>query len=264
MDAAPFVVMPLPNALTIDLDLPDADLNGAVATALLESLDGKGRATFFLPATAARSAGQIIGSGHEVGVLTTRNPSRSRPYCRDFQRELADSKQALEDATGVRVRGHRNAAFGILEESEWVYDVLLDAGFEHDSSRRHQRDDQVRVPVPRSVHTLLRWNGLLLEIPVTAADLPIGRIPMTSATMVRTMPLVGWSLLARNRGVRGEPLIAHVRASELRAQRPFGGSAPRVDVRAARRVGEVATRLGLTSIASAYSEYLKAAPILES
>jgi hypothetical protein len=255
---------PLPNALTIDLDATDATLNSAIAAALLEALDGKGRATFFLPATASSSAAAIAAAGHEVGAITAKNPSRGRPYCGEFQRELVETKHALEDAGGARVRGHRNASFGIIEETEWVYDVLLDSGFEHDSSRVPPRDDEVvRSPVPRSLHTLRRWNGMLLEIPVTTADLPIGRVPVATTTMVRTLPLAGWSLLARNRGGRGEPIVARVRASELQSgtfRRGSGG----VDARAVRRIGELAARLQLTSIASAYSDYLRAAPILES
>jgi peptidoglycan/xylan/chitin deacetylase (PgdA/CDA1 family) len=266
MDAAPFGYMrQLPNALTIDLDAADTAHNARIGTALLEALEGKGKATFFLPARAAKSAAEIVAAGHEVGVITSRNPSRSRPYCPDFQRELADTKHLVEDAAGTRIRGHRNASLGIVEETEWVYDVLLDAGFEHDSSRVPPRDDQVvRGPVPRSLHTLRRWNGMLLEIPVTTADLPIGRVPFATTAMVRTMPMAGWSLLARNRGSRGEPLVAHVRASELTLHATFGRGPARVDTRAVRRVGDLAKRLQLTSIASAYSEYLLAAPILDS
>jgi hypothetical protein len=266
MDAAPFGSMqPLPNALTNDLDATDPALNSAIAASLLETLAGKGKATFFLPASASSSAAAIAAAGHEVGVITTKNPSGGRPYCGEFQRELLEAKHAIENASGTRVRGHRNASSGIVEETEWVYDVLLDSGFEHDSSRIPPRDDEVvRSPVPRSLHTLRRWNGMLLEIPVTSADLPTGRIPVATTTRVRTLPLAGWSLLARNRGGRGEPIVARVRASELQSGMTFGRVGGRVDVRAVRRLGELAARLQLTSIAAAYSDYLKAAPILES
>src|SRR4051812_23891924 len=90
-DAAPFACMrSLPNSLTIDLDIADPALNDAVCSSLLEALEGKGKGTFFLPANAARSAAAIVAAGHESGVFTTRNPSRSRPYCADFQRELLE------------------------------------------------------------------------------------------------------------------------------------------------------------------------------
>jgi hypothetical protein len=59
-----------------------------------------------------------------------------------------------------------------------------------------------------------------------------------------------WSAFAEDRRARGEPVVVHLRASEL------GGGKPE-------RAGRIASRLACTSVASALPELYRRAPIIE-
>ena len=263
-----------PNLVTVDLDesrdpSASADLE-LVADGLLEALDrSKTRATFFVPRSFAESKPQLARRfaerGHEVACLTIQQPAKSKPYCPTFSGELDATRDAIEEATGVRVRGHRNAAFAVDYESEWAYDVLVDHGFEYDSSRIPPKYVDSRFqPVPRTVHAVRRWGGTLLEVPVSTADVLSMRVQLGTAGAIRGIPLPVWSALVEGRQARGEPLVMHLRASELLRSAGFTRKATTADRKTMERVSRFVERFPFTSVANALPELLRAAPIIES
>jgi hypothetical protein len=264
----------IPNLVTVDLDaLRDSAASNdleIIADSLLEALDqSKTRATFFVPRWFAdekpESTRRVVTNGHEIACLSTEQPARTKPYCATFSGELDATRDAIESATGVRVRGHRNAAFAVDYESEWAYDVLVDRGYEYDSSRIPPKYADVRFPpVPRSVHAVRRWGGTLLEIPVSTADVLTMRVQLGTAGTIRGIPLPVWSALVEDRQVRGEPLVMHLRASELRRTARFSArSRATADKKTLERVSRITGRFAFTSVANALPELLRAAPIVE-
>ena len=262
------------NLVTIDLDQSGDAANADVevlADGLLDALDrSTTRATFFVPGALATARPELtrrfVECGHEVACLSSEQPAKARPYCARFSGELETTRDAIESATGVRVRGHRNAAFAVDYESEWAYDVLLDQGFEYDSSRIPPKYVDSRFqPVPRSVHAVRRWSGTLLEVPVTTADLLSMRIRLGTTGSIRGIPLPVWSALVEGRQARGEPLVMHLRASELRRNARFSmRSSRKADRRTLDRVTRLVGRYPFTSVAHALPELLRSAPIIES
>src|SRR5689334_23185047 len=111
----------IPNLVTVDIDASRdgaAPSNPDVADGLLAALDrAKAKATFFMSRPVAEKesalARHLTERGHEVACLTTERPAQARPYCAKFTGELEATRDALEQATGTRVRGHRNAAFAV-------------------------------------------------------------------------------------------------------------------------------------------------------
>lgn len=264
---------PIPNLVTVDLDEsrdPAAAELDAVADGLLEALErSKTRATFFAPRSFVQAhpqlARRVVDRGHELACLTTREPARIRPYCSSFADELDATRDAIEDVTGVRVRGHRNAAFAVDYESEWAYDVLVDHGFEYDSSRIPPKYVDSRFqPIPRTAHTVRRWGGMLLEIPVSTADVLSMRVQLGTTGTIRGIPLPVWSAVVEARQARGEPLVMHLRASELRRTARFAlkPSSP-ADRRTLERVSRMVGRFPFTSVADALPQLFRSAPIIE-
>lgn len=265
----------LPNLVTIDLD---ASTGGASATdletiadGLLTALDRSNtQATFFIPRAVAESKApltrRIADAGHEVGCLSHTPPARERPYSTFFSDEVHGARTAIEDATGVRVRGHRNATFAIDQSSEWAYDVLVDQGFEYDSSRLPPRySERGFDPVPRTVHAVRRWGGTLLEIPVSTADVLSMRMQLGTTGSIRGIPLPVWRALIAARQSRGEPLVMHLRASALRRQSIFGRNAHFMsDKKMFDRVSGIVTQFPFTSVVRAFPELLRSAPTIES
>jgi hypothetical protein len=266
----------IPNLVTIDLDESrDAGARADVevmTNGLLDALEGsKTQATFFVPRSVAESnpalTRKIADAGHELACLTITQPANERPYCASFASELSATKGAIEGATGVRVRGHRNATFAVKYESEWAYDVLVDHGFEYDSSRFPARyaefGDQ---PIPASVHAVRRWGGMLLEVPVSTTDVLSMRMQVGTTGTLRGLPLPVIALMVAGRQKRGEPLVMHLKASELRRAPGMltRSAAPTADRRTLHRVSGIVNRFPFTSVARALPDLLRAAPIIES
>lgn len=265
----------LHNLVTVDLDATNgqsASETAVVADGLLDALARSGtRATFFASREVATSTPaltkRVSDAGHEVACLTMARPAGARPYSREFSVELEVTRSAIEDSTGVRVRGHRNARFAVDYSSEWAYDVLVDHGFEYDSSRFPPKHVEFGYqPVPRTIHAVRRWGGTLLEVPVSTTDVLAMRVQLGTAGTIRGIPLAVWAELVQARQSRGEPLVMHLRASELyRASRIFRrASGPSVDRRTIERVSGLVGRFPFTSVANALPTLLRSAPIIES
>lgn len=261
------------NLVTIDLDSPAGQSENAeaVTAGLLDALSRTSTmATFFMPRSLAENEGalarRISEAGHEVGCLTTTQPAKARPYAKEFSDELVATRSAIENATGVRVRGHRNATFAVDYQSEWAYDVLVDHGFEYDSSRVPPKHVEFgSLPVPRTAHAVRRWGGTLLEVPVSTADVLAMRVRLGTTGSLRGIPLILWKTLIEARQASGEPLVMHLRASELRPQSLLGRSAAaRADRRALDRMAGITGRFPFTSVAKALPDLLRSAPIIES
>src|SRR5690606_35897019 len=96
------------------------------------------RATFFvLGWVAERSPAlvrRIAAAGHEVASHGWSHELIYRQTREVFREETLRSKQLLEDLLGISVRGYRAASFSITPRSLWALDVLIELGFEYDSS----------------------------------------------------------------------------------------------------------------------------------
>jgi peptidoglycan/xylan/chitin deacetylase (PgdA/CDA1 family) len=247
----------VPNLVTVDLDESRARVDVAAITDGLLAHFGRGeaRATFFVPRQLAEGCASLVRriaeAGHEVGCLTSTRPAKAKPYCPSFASELEATRDAIEQVIGVRVRGHRNAAFAVDYESEWAYDVLIDRGIEYDSSRIPPKYVEFGYQrVPRAAHAVRRWGGTLIEVPVSTADVLSLRVRLGATSTIRGWPMPVWSALASGARARGEPLVMHLRVSELR---PKG----------VERVGRIVNGLSFTSVASALPALYRTAPIIE-
>jgi hypothetical protein len=251
----------IPNLVTVDLDESRVSRSRGeietIANGLLDALDrGSTRATFFVPRAFAENRAsltrRIVDRGHEVSCLTTAQPAKAKPYCAGFCGELEATRDAIEHATASRVRGHRNYAFAVDYESEWAYDVLLDRGFEYDSSRVPPRHVEFGYqPVPRTAHAVRRWGGTLIEVPISTAEVLAMRIRLGGSGTISSWPMPMWSAVVNDRRTRGEPVVLHLRASEL-------------GPRTLERAGRIVSRFGCTSVASALPELYRSAPVIES
>jgi len=106
---------------------------------LLELLDQHGiKGTFFVLGQVGEAFPELVReiqvSGHEIGVHGHDHHVFDKLSPAQARQELYRGKAVLEDITGVKMRGHRAPAFSINPNTAWVLDLLLDLGFEYDSS----------------------------------------------------------------------------------------------------------------------------------
>lgn len=124
---------------TIDPKLPLTNRFYINTRKILEAFEARGvKGTFFVLGLAAEQAPEMVreihGAGHEVQshgygheLITTISPEH-------FRADVERSKKLLEDIIGEAITGYRAPAFSIDSTTLWALDVLVDLGFQYDSS----------------------------------------------------------------------------------------------------------------------------------
>ena len=162
---------------------------------ILEQFAAAGaRATFFvLGWTAERDpemVREITGAGHEVGAHSWIHRRVDRITPEEFREAVRRSKALLEDITGERVAGYRAPSFSIGRGQEWAFDVLLDEGYEYDSSL-FPIDAGPGYGYPgaaRDPHWLNRTEGCLAEVPLLTLRRAGRAWPAAGGAYLRLLP----------------------------------------------------------------------------
>lgn len=185
------------------------------------------RGTFFvLGWIAERHPGlvkRIAAAGHEVA---SHGYSHQLIYCQTpekFREETTLSKRLLEDLVGAPVLGYRAASFSITRDSLWALDVLLDLGFQYDSSIFPIRHDRYGIPgAAREPGPLQAPSGrTLIEFPMSAASFGGLRIPVSGGGYFRLLPY--WMTRAGLRQIneqQGHPFAFYLHPWEVDAAQP--------------------------------------------
>lgn len=127
---------------------------------------------------------EIHDAGHEIGVHGHDHHVFHKLTHEQASEELYRAKAVLEDLTGIQILGHRAPAFSINQETSWVLDLLVDLGFDYDSSI---------MPCQGIGYG---WPGKALDIrPIpTPAGQQIKEVPLSVASLGgRLVPALGGS-----------------------------------------------------------------------
>jgi polysaccharide deacetylase family protein (PEP-CTERM system associated) len=161
--------------------------------------DANVKATFFVLGWVAQRSPEIVrnivAAGHEVACHGMSHQLIYKQTREVFHQETRDSKALLEDLAGCRVRGYRAASYSITRHSLWALDVLVELGFEYDSSIFPVRHDIYGMPqAPR--HPFRPGVGELLEVPLTTMQMFGARLPCSGGGYFRILPysLFKWAL----------------------------------------------------------------------
>jgi polysaccharide deacetylase family protein (PEP-CTERM system associated) len=175
------------------------------------------RMTFFVLGWVAERYPELIKSlqrrGHEVAChgLTHELVYKQTPEL--FRSETQRSKSLLEDLTGEPVR------YSITAKSIWALDILVELGFEYDSSIFPIHHDLYGMPgASRRPHQVA--NGKLLEIPLTTVQVAGQRLPCAGGGYFRLLPygLFRWSL--RRVNAEGLPAVFYMHPWEIDPGQP--------------------------------------------
>ena len=158
----------------------------------LDLLDECGaRATFFVLGWVADAAPELVREvterGHEV--------ASKGYYHRDlrlgreaFQEDAIRSREALERATGRRVRGYRLAQQWLRPKDFWVLDVLARAGYEYDSSLRMVFRTYADEPWRQFPHRTTIDGRPFLEVPLSSMRVLGMDVPIAGGNYFRQFP----------------------------------------------------------------------------
>lgn len=111
----------------------------------------------------------IVDQGHELASHSYAHQRAFTQTQQEFRDDLLKSKQILEDAAGQAIIGYRAPSFSINDSNTWVYDILIELGFEYSSSTYPITHDLYGVPEwPRFMYERSeKVNGKgIIEIPI--------------------------------------------------------------------------------------------------
>ena len=180
---------------TVDPDLPLTDRFYHNTRKVLHAFQSHGvRGTFFILGLAAEKAPELVReiqqAGHEIQshgfghrLVHTLTPSQ-------FRQDLDRSKKLLEDLTGDSIVGYRAPAFTITLRNLWALDVLVECGYEYDSSVFPLRTRRYGIDgAPRCPHRLRTPSGYeLIELPVASYRLGRRALPIGGGGYFRLFP----------------------------------------------------------------------------
>ena len=151
------------------------------------------RATFFVLGRVAERhpdlVRQIAAGGHEIAshgfdhrLVYDQTPDA-------FRDDIRRAKRLLEDLASVPVVGYRAPSYSITNRSLWALDVLVEEGYEYDSSIFPIHHDRYGIPgSPRHAHVLSREAGALVELPPSTVRIGSTNLPVAGSGYFRILP----------------------------------------------------------------------------
>jgi polysaccharide deacetylase family protein (PEP-CTERM system associated) len=183
------------------------------------------RATFFvLGWVAERHRGlirAIAEAGHEVACHGYHHQHIARLTPAALRADLGRAKAVLEDITGRAVVGYRAPTFSIYGRTLWALDVLVEAGFEYDSSIFPVHHDRYGEPrAPRRPYVIERPAGRIVELPPLTARVAGANLPLAGGGYLRLMPVgaMEWAIRRMNRS--GAPAVVYLHPWETEPRQP--------------------------------------------
>lgn len=185
---------------------------------LLDEYDTKG--TFFVLGQVAEKfpelVKQISAEGHELGVhgydhLQFFRMTRERAF-----EEISSAKKLIEDITGKEVFGHRAPAFSITPDTKWGLDVIVEAGFEYDSSIMPINGKRYGWPgFSKEITKIKTPSGYeLTEVPMSTVKIMGKQFPVCGGGYLRLLPK--WITKKAFEKIRKDrPAIVYIHPYEL-------------------------------------------------
>jgi len=166
---------------------------------------------------------RIAAEGHEIASHGYSHELVYRQSPAEFREETLRSKGLIEDLIGVRVLGYRAASFSVTRQSLWALDVLIDAGFQYDSSIFPIRHDRYGIAgACEEPGTIAAPSGrTLVEFPMCAARFAGVQVPVSGGGYFRLLPywLTHRGLRQINRA-RGRPFVFYLHPWEVDPGQP--------------------------------------------
>jgi polysaccharide deacetylase family protein (PEP-CTERM system associated) len=207
------------------------------------------RSTFFVLAWVAERHPDLVKKiaerGHEVashGYAHRLVYDQTRSAFRD---DVRRAKSILEDACGRSVTGYRAPSYSITPRSLWALDVLIEEGYQYDSSIFPIRHDVYGIPdAPRQPFLVTTSAGPIVEFPITTFRM-VGEqnLPVGGGGYLRILPFWYTKLGYHRARAENLPLIAYIHPWEVDPDQPRIGGRRRSRLRHYTNLGKTHDRL---------------------
>jgi len=164
---------------------------------------------------------EIRSAGHEIGCHSQWHQLVYDLGPQRFREDLVESRNILQDITGEPVRLYRAPSFSITRRSLWALNILVEEGFDTDSSIYPTRHDRYGIPgSPRSPHVLQTVFGSIREFPGMTAKFAGQTIPVGGGGYLRLFPWMLTAKLLQQIRSEGRPLNVYLHPWEVDPDQP--------------------------------------------
>lgn len=222
-----FQVSALDNAVSCD-QWPDQDSRVVASTRkLLELLDRhQTRGTFFILGWTAERYPDLVReihqAGHEIGSHSYWHRLVYELTPDEFRDDLRRSRDVLQDIIGEPVTAYRAPSFSIVKKSIWAKEILVEEGFQTDSSIVPVLHDRYGFPESqRAIHWVKTAAGPLLEFPPSICQLLGLKWPVGGGGYFRLYPYWLSELFLRwARRATDQPFMFYTHPWEVDPEQP--------------------------------------------
>jgi len=158
----------------------------------------------------------IVRQGHEIGVHGFYHQQVFKLNAEQFRREITDTKKTIEDIISKPVVAHRAPAFSIMKRTQWAFEILVQEGFQYDSSvfpfaaRRYGWPD-----FPQGICSLKLPSGATItEVPLSTTMIFGKRLPAAGGGYIRHFPYIV-TKLAIKRIQKKRPVVTYIHPYEI-------------------------------------------------
>jgi polysaccharide deacetylase family protein (PEP-CTERM system associated) len=182
------------------------------------------KATFFTLGNVAEHYPALIrrmdAEGHEIGVHGYSHYQFFRMTPEQARDELSRAKSILEELTGKPVVGHRAPAFSINPQTAWALDLLVELGFEYDSSIMPIKTARYGWSgFNPDIHILQTPRGnSILEVPLSTVRVAGRGVPIGGGSYLRLFPL-WFTRYSIRKVLQKRPAIVYLHPYEVDTQR---------------------------------------------
>ncbi|MBK9315635.1 MAG: DUF3473 domain-containing protein [Acidobacteria bacterium] len=182
--------------------------------------------TFFILGWVAERNPQIVrriaDAGHEIACHSYGHHLIQNQTQAEFRADLIRAKRLIEDQSGQRVIGYRAPTYSITPRTLWALDILIEEGFQYDSSIFPIYHDRYGMPgAERFPHLIRTVSGEIVEFPPSTLRLAGQNIPLAGGGYFRIMPyrFFSWGVRRINR-TEQQSAIFMVHAWEVDEDQP--------------------------------------------
>ena len=131
------------------------------------------KSTFFTLGWVAKRCPELINAivsqGHELASHGYSHQRATEMNAEQFREDVNKSKKILEDVSGQSIVGYRAPSFSINDSNTWVYETLIELGFEYSSST---------YPITHDLYGVPKWSRFMYERPEKFNGKSIIEIPV--------------------------------------------------------------------------------------
>jgi len=183
------------------------------------------RATFFVLGWVAERFPEIVKeidrAGHEVACHGYSHRLIYNQHPEQFRRETRYAKELLEKIVQHEVCGYRAASYSITRRSLWALDILIDEGFQYDSSIVPVFHDRYGIRgSPPEPHIIERSHGEIAEFPPSTMRMWNTRVAVAGGGYFRLYPYWITQWILRKINGQGRPFIFYLHPWEIDPDQP--------------------------------------------